>query len=80
MKIQKKFDARCLFDQSENKVIEIRDHLLATCYLIINLEWEASIDEIKRIHYILLKDTPTEKINVWGNIQAGKFRTVSMQA
>ncbi|CAG8440149.1 9542_t:CDS:2 [Ambispora gerdemannii] len=77
-------DARSLSDKPENEVIEIRNHLLVTYYLnnkLLNLEREVSIDEIKRVHCILLKDTPQEKISVWGNIQeAGKFRTVSMQA
>ncbi|CAG8503505.1 4914_t:CDS:2 [Ambispora leptoticha] len=61
-------DARSLSDKSENKVIKIRNHLLATYYLnnkLHNLEREVNIDEIKRVHYILLKDTPQEKISVW---------------
>ncbi|RHZ54283.1 hypothetical protein Glove_428g124 [Diversispora epigaea] len=75
-----------LSDKSENEieVIEIRNHLLATYYLYNTLfksKQEINLDDIKKIHRILLRDTPEEKFNVWGRIQkAGKYRTVSMQA
>jgi len=69
----------------EIEVVEIRNHLLATHYLyntlLLKSEQEMNVDDIKKIHRTLLKDTPQERVNLWGNIQqAGMFRTVSMQA
>nr|CAG8511433.1 6970_t:CDS:2 [Entrophospora candida] len=68
----------------EIEVVEIRNHLIATHYLyntLLKSEQEINIDNIKKIHCILLKDTLQERVNVWGKIQqAGMFRTVSMQA
>lgn len=75
-----------LFDkfESEIEIIEIRNHLLATYFLyntLLKSKQEINIDYISKIHRILLRDTPQEKFNTWGSIQqAGKFRTVSMQA
>ncbi|CAG8697890.1 7079_t:CDS:2, partial [Ambispora gerdemannii] len=70
--------------ESEIEIIEIRNHLLATYFLyntLFKLKQEINLDDIKKIHRILLRDTPQEEFSVWGNIQkAGKFRTVSMQA
>ncbi|RIA79679.1 fido domain-containing protein [Glomus cerebriforme] len=68
----------------EIEVIEIRNHLLITHYLyniMLKSEQKININNIKKIHYIILKNTPQERVNVWGKIQqAGMFRTVSMQA
>ena len=68
----------------ETEVVEIRNHLLATYYLyntLLKSEQEINIDNIKKIHRILLKDTPQERVDAWSKIQhAGMFRTVSMQA
>ncbi|CAJ0627401.1 2350_t:CDS:2 [Entrophospora sp. SA101] len=68
----------------EIEVVEIRNHLLATHYLyntLLKSEQEINIDNIKKIHRTLLKDTPQERVNVWGKIQhAGMFRTMPMQA
>ncbi|RHZ63489.1 hypothetical protein Glove_329g65 [Diversispora epigaea] len=76
-----------LFDKPESEIdiIEIRNHLLSTYFIFNNTLFkskpEIDIDNIKKIHRIILRDTPQEKFNVWGNIQrAGKFRTVSMQS
>ncbi|CAG8772063.1 30888_t:CDS:2 [Gigaspora margarita] len=79
-------EPKSLLDKAgkEIEIVEIRNHLLATHYLYYTLlksEQEINIDNIKKIHRTLLKDTPQERINVWGKIQkAGMFRTVSMQA
>ncbi|CAI2177342.1 17404_t:CDS:2, partial [Funneliformis geosporum] len=68
----------------EIEVIEICNHLLATHYLyntLLNSEKEINIDNIKKIHRTLLKDTPQEKVDLWGQIQqAEMLRTVSMLA
>ncbi|CAG8644977.1 4124_t:CDS:2, partial [Paraglomus brasilianum] len=68
----------------EIEVVEIRNHLLATHYLyntLLKSEQEINIDNIKKIHHTLLKDTPQERVNAWGKIQqAGMFRTMPMQA
>ncbi|CAH1765438.1 18123_t:CDS:2 [Entrophospora sp. SA101] len=68
----------------EIEVVEIRNHLIATHYLyntLLKSEQEINVDNIKKIHRILLKDTLQERVNVWGKIQqAGMFRTVTMQA
>ncbi|CAG8456868.1 3427_t:CDS:2 [Diversispora eburnea] len=71
--------------ESEIDIIEIRNHLLSTYFLFNNTELksktEINIDNIKKIHCILLRDIPQANFSVWGKIQkAGKFRTVSMQA
>ena len=66
----------------EIEVVEIRNHLLTTHYLyntLLKSEQEMNVDNIKKIHRILLKDTPQERVD--GKIQqAGMFRTVSVQA
>ena len=71
-------------DDLQREVVEIRNHLLTTHYLyntLLKSEQEMNVDDIKKIHRTLLKDTPQERVNLWGNIQqAGMFRTVSMQA
>lgn len=65
--------------------IEIRNHLLAT-YLLYNklykLDREIDIGEIKRIHRILLKDTPKEIVEIVDHkIQrAGEFRSMQIEA
>ena len=68
----------------EIDVVEMRNHLLTTHYLyntLLKSEQEMNVDDIKKIHRTLLKDTPQERVNLWGNIQqAGMFRTVSVQA
>jgi len=74
-----------LSKKPELDVIEIRNHLLAT-YLLYNklykLDHEIDIGEIKRIHRILLKDTPKEIVEVVNRrIQrAGEFRTMQIEA
>ncbi|CAG8688805.1 3349_t:CDS:2, partial [Gigaspora rosea] len=74
---------RSLSDKPENEVIEIRNHLLAT-YLVsklAELEREISLDDIKDIHRVLLRDTPIEKFE-WENVinYAGKFRKIEVMA
>jgi hypothetical protein len=64
-------------DESENEIIEIRNHLLATYFVFNRLpklkQQEISIDKIKKIHRIMLKD-----IN---NIhKAGEFRTAPVRS
>lgn len=74
-----------LSSKSENDVIEIRNHLLVT-YLLYNtlfkLRHEISLNDIKRIHYIILKDTLKDKYKLEENkIQhAGEFRMVDVRA
>ncbi|CAB4410028.1 unnamed protein product [Rhizophagus irregularis] len=74
-------------DKSEKEIIEVRNHLLAT-YFIYNtmhkLNQEINIDGIKKVHRIMLKDTPMENFCPWYNRknmqQAGKFRTFVVQS
>ncbi|RIB21891.1 fido domain-containing protein [Gigaspora rosea] len=79
-------EPKSLLDKAgkEIEVVEVRNHFLATHYIyntLLKSEQEINIDNIRKIHRILLKDTPQERIDVWGKIQqAGMFRTVSMQA
>ena len=58
-----------LSDEPENKVIEIRNHLLATHFLystLYNITHEIDLSHIKRLQRILLKDIPVE-------LEDGKF-------
>ena len=69
----------------EIKVVEIRNHLLATHYLynilLLKSEQKINMDNIKKIHCTLLEDTLHERISALGRIQqVGMFRTVSVQA
>ncbi|RGB27100.1 fido domain-containing protein [Rhizophagus diaphanus] len=74
-------------DKSEKEIIEVRNHLLAT-YFIYNtthkLNQEINIDGIKKVHRIMLEDTPMEKFCPYHNRknmqQAGKFRTFVVQS
>ncbi|GBC06512.1 hypothetical protein RclHR1_00690002 [Rhizophagus clarus] len=52
-----------LSDKEENEVIEIRNHLIATYYLynaLYGTKKDIDFDDIKKIHRILLKNTPME--------------------
>ncbi|CAG8624024.1 3143_t:CDS:2, partial [Paraglomus occultum] len=80
-----------LSDKPEDEVIEIRNHLLATYFLYNNLykcEHEIDLDSIKKVHRILLKDTPMEVIELEEDEahdrslyqHAGEFRKVEVEA
>ncbi len=68
--------------KSEIEVIEIRNHLLVTYFLYNHLlKSEINIEDIKKVHRFMIKDTPQEKFDAWGKIQqAGEFRTISVRA
>jgi hypothetical protein len=82
-----------LSDEPENEVIEIRNHLLATHFLystLYDLTHEIDLCHIKRLHRILLKDTPMEKVELEDDkfhdnedelIQhAGDFRKIEVES
>ncbi len=66
---------------NSSEVIEIRNHLLATHHLMYGMSSrELNLDDVKKIHRILLKDTPVENVESSdGTIhRAGEFRTCEM--
>jgi hypothetical protein len=68
---------------NSNEVIEIRNHLLATHHLMYGMspsKHELNLNDIKKIHRILLKDTPIENVESNnGTIHhAGELRTCEM--
>lgn len=82
-----------LSDEPENEVIEIRNHLLATHFLystLYGLTHEIDLHHIKRLHRILLKDTPMEKIELEDDTfhankdeliqHAGDFRKIEVES
>jgi hypothetical protein len=75
---------KSLSDKPDIQVIEIRNHLLATYYLyhvLLKSKWEINIDDIKKLHRIIMKDTPFEKIEMWGRVQeSGTYRCLPIRA
>src|SRR5947209_12341051 len=76
---------RSLSEKPKDEVIEIRNHLLATYLLhsdLFKLKQELDLDDIKKIHRIILKDTSKETVVLKnGSIQnAGEFREVKVCA
>ena len=70
-----------LSDKSEHEVIEIRNHLLATYFLyntLYGLAHEIDLDHIRRLHHMILRDLPTEKVESDDGTfhDAGDFRKV----
>ncbi len=75
---------KSLSDKPENEVKEIRNYLLATCFIndLVKLEHKINLDDIKDIHNIMLRDILLESYGFKDDdIQnVGEFRKAGVVA